>query len=99
MRRRLVPLFHEPSFPLPTCRDDGDAAGFPRLDGHDAGGRQTLADAAVVNITQAHDYTVGMTPQDERGPGFARGFPVDFYDLRRDGLRTRSWSASRWRSR
>jgi outer membrane receptor for ferric coprogen and ferric-rhodotorulic acid len=33
-----------------------------------------------------------MTPQDERGPGFARGFPVDFYDLRRDGLRTYSWS-------
>lgn len=53
---------------------------------------QTLADLAVVNITQAHDYTVGMTPQDERGPGFARGFPVDFYDLRRDGLRTYSWS-------
>ncbi len=31
-------------------------------------------------------------PQDERGPAFARGFPVDFYDLRRDGLRTYSWS-------
>jgi iron complex outermembrane recepter protein len=54
--------------------------------------RQTLDDLSVVNITQAHDYSVGMTPQDERGPGFARGFPVDFYDLRRDGLRTYSWS-------
>jgi iron complex outermembrane receptor protein len=54
--------------------------------------RQTLDDLAVINITQAHDYTVGMTPQDERGPAFARGFPVDFYDLRRDGLRTYSWS-------
>jgi len=54
--------------------------------------RQTLDDLAVINITQAHDYTVGMTPQDERGPGFSRGFPVDFYDLRRDGLRTYSWS-------
>jgi len=54
--------------------------------------RQTLDDLAAINITQAHDYAVGMTPQDERGPGFARGFPVDFYDLRRDGLRTYSWS-------
>jgi iron complex outermembrane receptor protein len=54
--------------------------------------RQTLDDLSAVNITQAHDYTVGMTPQDERGPAFARGFPVDFYDLRRDGLRTYSWS-------
>jgi iron complex outermembrane receptor protein len=54
--------------------------------------RRTLDDMTVINITQAHDYTVGMTPQDERGPAFARGFPVDFYDLRRDGLRTYSWS-------
>ena len=54
--------------------------------------RATLDDMAVVNITQAHDYTVGIIPQDERGPAFARGFPVDFYDLRRDGLRTYSWS-------
>jgi len=54
--------------------------------------RQTLDDLSVINITQAHDYTVGVTPQDERGPAFARGFPVDFYDLRRDGLRTYSWS-------
>jgi len=54
--------------------------------------RATLDDMAVINVTQAHDYSVGMTPQDERGPGFARGFPVDFYDLRRDGLRTYSWS-------
>jgi iron complex outermembrane receptor protein len=54
--------------------------------------RQTLDDLSAINITKAHDYTVGMTPQDERGPGFARGFPVDFYDLRRDGLRTYSWS-------
>lgn len=54
--------------------------------------RQTLDDLSVINITQAHDYAVGVTPQDERGPAFARGFPVDFYDLRRDGLRTYSWS-------
>ncbi len=54
--------------------------------------RRTLDDLSVINITQAHDYTVGMTPQDERGPAFARRFPVDFYDLRRDGLRTYSWS-------
>jgi iron complex outermembrane receptor protein len=54
--------------------------------------RRTLDDMGVVNISQAHDYTVGLTPLDERGPGFARGFPVEFYDLRRDGLRTYSWS-------
>ena len=54
--------------------------------------RRTLDDWKAINITQAHDYTVGMTPLDERGPAFARGFPVDFYDLRRDGLRTYSWS-------
>src|SRR5262245_13276267 len=54
--------------------------------------QQTLDDLSAINITQAHDYTVGITPQDERGPGFARGFPIDFYDLRRDGLRTYSWS-------
>ena len=54
--------------------------------------RRTLDDLSVINITQAHDYTVGVTPQDERGPAFARGFPLDFYDLRRDGLRTYSWS-------
>jgi iron complex outermembrane receptor protein len=54
--------------------------------------RQTLDDLGAINIAQAHDYTVGVTPLDERGPGFARGFPVDFYDLRRDGLRTYAWS-------
>jgi len=54
--------------------------------------RQTLDDWAAINITQAHDYTVGVTPLDERGPASARGFPLDFYDLRRDGLRTYSWS-------
>src|SRR5687767_1326071 len=54
--------------------------------------RRTLDDLGVINISQAHDYAVGLTPLDERGPGFARGFPVDFYDLRRDGLRTYSWS-------
>ena len=46
----------------------------------------------AINITQAHDYVVGVIPMDERGPAFARGFPVGFYDLRRDGLRTYSWS-------
>jgi iron complex outermembrane receptor protein len=54
--------------------------------------RRTLDDMAAININQAHDYTVGVTPLDDRGPAFARGFPVDFYDLRRDGLRTYSWS-------
>ena len=54
--------------------------------------RRTLDDLGVINISQAHDYAVGLTPLDERGPGFARGFPVDFYDLRRDGLRTNTWS-------
>lgn len=54
--------------------------------------RRTLDDMGAINITQAHEYTVGFSPLDERGPGFVRGFPVDFYDLRRDGLRTYSWS-------
>jgi iron complex outermembrane receptor protein len=54
--------------------------------------RRTLDDMGVINVTQAHDYAVGLTPLDERGPGFARGFPVEFYDLRRDGLRTYTWS-------
>ena len=54
--------------------------------------RQMLDDLGAINVTQAHDYVVGMTLLDERGPAFARGFPVGFYDLRRDGLRTYSWS-------
>jgi iron complex outermembrane receptor protein len=54
--------------------------------------RQMLDDLGAISLTQAHDYVVGLTLLDERGPAFARGFPVDFYDLRRDGLRTYSWS-------
>jgi iron complex outermembrane receptor protein len=54
--------------------------------------RRTLDDMGAISITQAHEYVVGLTLLDERGPAFARGFPVDFYDLRRDGLRTYSWS-------
>ena len=54
--------------------------------------RQTLDDLSAINISQAHDYTVGTIPLDERGPASARGFPIDFYDLRRDGLRTYSWT-------
>src|SRR5262245_5879554 len=53
---------------------------------------RALDEMAVVNVTQAHDFVVGFTPQDERGPAMSRGFPVGFYDLRRDGLRTYSWS-------
>ena len=54
--------------------------------------RRMLDDVAVINISQSHDYTVGLFPLDERGPGSARGFPISFYDLRRDGLRTFAWS-------
>ena len=54
--------------------------------------RQALDDLSAINITQAHDYTVGIVPLDERGPASSRGFPIDFYDLRRDGLRTYAWS-------
>ena len=54
--------------------------------------RRTLDDMGAISITQAHDYAVGLTLLDERGPGFARGFPVGFYNLRRDGLRTYAWS-------
>jgi iron complex outermembrane receptor protein len=46
----------------------------------------------ATNITQAHDFATGVTPLNEHGPGFARGFPIGYYDLRRDGLRTFSWS-------
>jgi iron complex outermembrane receptor protein len=54
--------------------------------------RATLDDLGAISLTQAHDYAVGVTLLDDRGPAFARGFPVGFYDLRRDGLRTYSWS-------
>jgi iron complex outermembrane receptor protein len=54
--------------------------------------RRTLDDRLAVNIANAHDYTAGLMPADERGPAFARGFFVSFYDLRRDGLRTYAWS-------
>jgi iron complex outermembrane receptor protein len=54
--------------------------------------RAMLDDLGAISLTHVHDYAVGVTLLDERGPAFARGFPVDFYDLRRDGLRTYSWS-------
>jgi iron complex outermembrane recepter protein len=54
--------------------------------------RGTLDEMQTIDISQTHDYAVGVIPQDERGPGFARGFPIGFYELRRDGLRTYSWS-------
>ena len=54
--------------------------------------QRTLDDMGAVNITQAHDYVVGLIPMDERGQGFARGFPVGAYDIRKDGLRIYSWS-------
>jgi iron complex outermembrane receptor protein len=54
--------------------------------------RRTLDDRLAVNVANAHDYTVSLTPADERGPAYSRGFFVSFYDLRRDGLRTYAWS-------
>lgn len=54
--------------------------------------RRTLDDIGAINVTQAHDYAVGVSTIDERGLALARGFPLDFYDLRRDGLRTYAWS-------
>lgn len=54
--------------------------------------RRMLDDRAAINLSQVHDYTVGVMPVDERGPAISRGFPLDFYDLRRDGLRTYGWS-------
>jgi iron complex outermembrane receptor protein len=54
--------------------------------------RRTLDDRQAIDITNAHDYTVGVMPADDRGPAFARGFPMNFYDVRRDGLRTYAWS-------
>jgi len=55
-------------------------------------GRRTLDELQAINVSQAHDYVPSFIPQDERGPAFSRGFLVGFYDLRRDGLRTYSWS-------
>jgi iron complex outermembrane receptor protein len=54
--------------------------------------RRTLDDRLATNIENAHDYTVGVIPMDERGPASVRGFGLGFYDLRRDGLRTFTWS-------
>jgi iron complex outermembrane receptor protein len=54
--------------------------------------RRTLDDRLAVNITAAHDYSVSVTPADERGLAFSRGFSVSLFDLRRDGLRTSAWS-------
>lgn len=54
--------------------------------------RRTLDDRLAVNVTSAHDYTASVFPADERGPAYARGFLLNFYDLRRDGLRTYAWS-------
>ena len=54
--------------------------------------RRTLDDRLSTNVEDAHDYTVGLMPMDERGPAAARGFGIGFYDLRRDGLRTFTWS-------
>ncbi len=54
--------------------------------------RRALDDRLAIDISDAHDYTAGVTPMDDRGPAFARGFRIDFYDLRRDGLRTYTWS-------
>ena len=51
-----------------------------------------LDDRLAINISDAHDYTAGVMPLDDRGPASVRGFPLSFYDLRRDGLRTYSWS-------
>jgi iron complex outermembrane recepter protein len=54
--------------------------------------RDLLDDMKAITIAQAHDYSVGLTAQDQTGTAFSRGFPVGFYELRRDGLRTYSWS-------
>jgi iron complex outermembrane receptor protein len=54
--------------------------------------RKTLDELQPINVSQAHDYVPSFIPQDERGPAFSRGFMVGFYDLRRDGLRTYTWS-------
>jgi iron complex outermembrane receptor protein len=54
--------------------------------------RKTLDELQAINVTEAHDYVPSFTPQDERGPAYSRGFLVGFYDLRRDGLRTYTWS-------
>ena len=32
--------------------------------------RRELEEMAAINVTQAHDFTLGFVPEDERGPGF-----------------------------
>jgi hypothetical protein len=55
-------------------------------------GRRTLDGLQAVNVTEAHDYVPSFIPQDERGPAYSRGFLAGLHDLRRDGLRTYTWS-------
>ena len=54
--------------------------------------RRTLDDLAAINLTQVHDYTLGMTPEDEHAALFCRGFRLNLSNLRRDGLRVSTWS-------
>jgi iron complex outermembrane receptor protein len=54
--------------------------------------RGMLDEMGAISLTQAHDFATGFTPFNEHGTASARGFPLGFYDLRRDGLRTYSWS-------
>jgi iron complex outermembrane receptor protein len=54
--------------------------------------QETLSDLQAIDVSQVHDYVPSFSPQDERGPAYSRGFLVGFYDLRRDGLRTYTWS-------
>jgi iron complex outermembrane receptor protein len=53
-----------------------------------------LQDISANSIMQAYDYAVGISPQGttNAGPGYARGFNISWYDIRRDGLRTYAWS-------
>ncbi|MEM7585903.1 MAG: TonB-dependent siderophore receptor [Acidobacteriota bacterium] len=55
-------------------------------------GREQLDDMQVINIGKSHDYSTGFTTTSYNGLAMSRGFSVSWYDHRRDGLRTFSWS-------
>jgi iron complex outermembrane recepter protein len=56
--------------------------------------RRFLKDIGATSTIDAYDYVVGISAQGSTnaGPGYARGFDIGWYDIRRDGLRTFAWS-------
>ena len=51
-----------------------------------------MDDLMISSVTQALDYTTGVFRRGYDGPASSRGFELGWYDYRRDGLRTYTWS-------